>query len=143
MNLRGLLVLLVPAAILAGGCETMGMMDSIEGQQWQLVELGGIPAIASIGAERAHIFLDPGPPLRAHGVLGCNRFAASYMLLGDRLTFGPAMATRMACPEGMAQEAAFGQALEVTRAWRLVTGRLELLDADGGTVAIFDAGPRG
>lgn len=142
MKLPGFPAVLVLAAILAGGCETMARMDSVEGRHWQLVEIGGVPAVASAGAEPAHLFLDPGPPLRAAGVLACNRFAASYMLLGNSLTFGPAMSTRMACPEGMAQEAAFTRALEGARGWRVADGQLELLDAEGAPLAIFDVGPR-
>jgi len=140
LKIVGFPVALALAAILAGGCETMAKMESVEGRHWQLVEIGGLPAVAS--AEPAHLFLDPGPPLRAAGVLACNRFAASYMLLGNSLTFGPAMATRMACPESAAQEAAFTRTLELVRGWRLVEGRLELLDAKNASLAVFDAGPR-
>lgn len=143
MKLNGFPGVLVLVAILAGGCETMERMDTIEGRHWQLVELGGVPAVASAGAEPAHLFLDPGPPMRAAGVLACNRFAGSYMLLGNNLTFGPPISTRMACPEGMSQEAAFTRALELVRGWRVAGGRLELLGAEGAPLAIFDAGPRG
>ena len=36
---------------------------------------------------------------RLSGRAGCNRFSGTYSITGDRLSVGPLMATRMACPE--------------------------------------------
>jgi hypothetical protein len=39
VKLPGLPAALVLAALLAGGCDTLARMDTIEGRHWQLVEL--------------------------------------------------------------------------------------------------------
>lgn len=38
---------------------------------------------------------------QAGGTGGCNRYGASYQQQGNRLHFGPIMATRMACAPGV------------------------------------------
>lgn len=72
------------------------------------------------------------------GSTGCNRYFASYTLDGKKLTLGPAGSTRMACEEArMAQENAFMTALGKVAAYRLKSGRLELLDAAGKVQLTF------
>ena len=122
------------AVLLLAGCATTTMTP--ESAQWRLTELNGIPASA---ASTAHLEFDRGPPLRAFGSTGCNRFAASYMLLGTRLTFGSLATTRMACSDGMEEERAFEQALEAAQNWRIIDQHLELFDADGALLARFAA----
>jgi heat shock protein HslJ len=71
---------------------------------------------------------------RASGSAGCNRFTASYSQDGDKVSFGPAAATRMMCPqpEGvMEQEAQFLKALETAATARLEGDSLELRTATG------------
>ena len=48
-------------------------------------------------------------------------------------------ATRMACPEGMEQAAAFARALHATTAHRVAGDLLELIDASGRVVARLQA----
>ncbi|MFU8895099.1 MAG: META domain-containing protein [Gammaproteobacteria bacterium] len=122
------------AGFLLAGCATTTMTP--ESAQWRLTELSGMPAAATSAAS---LEFDRGPPLRAFGSTGCNRFAASYMLLGTRLTFGSPATTRMACPGVMEQERAFEQALEAARNWRIIDRHLELFDADGALLARFAA----
>ncbi|MEU6364975.1 META domain-containing protein [Streptomyces sp. NPDC046931] len=73
---------------------------------------------------------------RAHGNYGCNSFGASAALRGDRIDFGPAQSTEMACDKApMAFERAFSRVL----AGRSLTAAVDrdaltLTTEDGGRV---------
>ena len=83
--------------------------------------LGGPPVPLSIAADH-----------RAGGNGGCNNYFTEASFEADRLTFGPAAATRMVCaPEIMAQEAAYFAALAAVAGFELGQGSLRLLDAAG------------
>ncbi len=76
---------------------------------------------------------------RVQGSGGCNAFTGSYTLEGDRLAIGTAggqlAATLKACPEAvMHQEARFTDALGRVQSWRLESGLLFLLDAEGAPI---------
>ncbi len=68
---------------------------------------------------------------RVTGSGGCNRIGGQATIDGDAISFGPLIATRMACPPAvMAQEAKFLATLEQVRGWQLdpAQGKLSLLD---------------
>ncbi len=98
---------------------------------------GGAP-IAKTQTEPFLTFGDP--PGRVSGSGGCNRIAGTYQPNGDKLTFGPIAATRMACASGMEVEDALSTALSSTAAFRIEGDRLELRDAAGALLATFRAG---
>jgi heat shock protein HslJ len=65
------------------------------------------------------------------GSAGCNNFHATYVTEGDRIEFGPAMTTRMACDEPlMTQEQAFLAALASAVTWRIEGNVLDMHRAD-------------
>jgi heat shock protein HslJ len=71
---------------------------------------------------------------KVSGSAGCNRYMASYTSEGQKLTFGPAAATRKTCatPEGvMEQEQRFLQALATVTTARYEGDRLELRASEG------------
>lgn len=72
---------------------------SLDGREWSLVDLNDKPAPIGAGGRPATIAFDTAAR-RASGFAGCNRYGAEYRTAGDGLTFGPAMATKMACSEG-------------------------------------------
>ena len=80
-------------------------------------------------------------PLRASrvsGSAGCNNFTSTYRLEGDKLSIGPAAATRRMCasPEGiMEQEQRFLNALETVATARLEGDRLDFRTAQGALAA--------
>ena len=78
---------------------------------------------------------------RVAGTDGCNRVSANYTLNGERITFGPMIATRMACPDADDVERRFAAALAGTAGWRIAGGRLEFHDATGKPLAIFAVRP--
>lgn len=76
---------------------------------------------------------------RVAGLGGCNRFGGTYDLDGDRLSFSPLAATRMACPgEVMKAEQSFFDMLAKVKGMKLSGEVLELLDGDGKALARFD-----
>ena len=73
-----------------------GDPPSLVGPTWVAVELAGMPVPADPAARQPAIeFVANG---RVAGTDGCNRVSAPYTLNGERITFGPMIATRMACP---------------------------------------------
>jgi heat shock protein HslJ len=78
---------------------------------------------------------------RVSGSDGCNRYNGPYLSRGSALTIGPPLvATQMACPPPVMQQAAkFNQALAATRSFRLDGANLRLLAADGGVRATLVA----
>jgi heat shock protein HslJ len=71
-----------------------------------------------------------------HGSSGCNTYRATYTSEGNRLSIGPAVTTRKACPsEGvMQQEREFLAALESAKLWAISGGMLDVHRADGERV---------
>jgi heat shock protein HslJ len=129
-RLRRVLVGTIAGVILLG-CATMGLEDI----RWSLVELDGMPVVAAAEDRRAFIVFEGRDAPRVSGSTGCNRFTGSYARGQSRLSFGPIASTKMACPDDMAQEQAFLQALQAVSSWRRLDGILELLD-DQGTVRL-------
>lgn len=107
-------------------------MNTLEGD-WQLVTVGGAPAIA--GSE-ATMLLAGGA---VTGTTGCNRYNGSYTLSGtDGIKFGPLASTMMACVGPvMVQEQAFNAALTATTAYSLSGEVLTFKDAAGKELATF------
>jgi heat shock protein HslJ len=72
------------------------------------------------------------------GQAGCNSFRASYRREGDRLTIGPAAATRKRCNgKGvMQQEREFLAALASATTWAIDRDMLDLHRADGERVLL-------
>ncbi|MGH6861061.1 MAG: META domain-containing protein [Phyllobacterium sp.] len=74
----------------------------------------------------------------AFGKGGCNRYGSTVKIDGDRLTFTPAVSTRMACaPAIMEQERKFLDALGKVRGWETARSKLVLLDGSGKPVLTF------
>jgi heat shock protein HslJ len=127
-------VVLVTVGWLAGGCASVPTPEQV---RWNLVEVGGKAVATAEQGDPGHILFDPGPPPRASGSTGCNRFVGSYTMSDSSLHFGSIATTRMACPGRMEQERAFELALEASRHWRIADGQLELLDEQGDILARF------
>jgi heat shock protein HslJ len=108
--------------------------QTVTGTDWRITALGG--AAVPPEAREPVIRLDPGPDAASFTAsAGCNRFGGSARIEGEALTFGPARATRMACPPPLdAAEAALSDALTGTVRWELEGGTLRLLDAGGSVL---------
>jgi XRE family transcriptional regulator, regulator of sulfur utilization len=112
-----------------------GDAPSLVGPTWVAVELAGMPVPADPPARQPAIqFVAEG---RVAGTDGCNRVSAPYTLNGERITFGPMIATRMACPGADDVQRRFAAAFAGASGWRIAGGRLELYGATGKPLAIF------
>jgi heat shock protein HslJ len=75
---------------------------------------------------------------RVAGNDGCNRLLGSYVLDGEKLSFGSLAGTRMACADHDPASAAMPAALARVTHWR-VAGRVLELRAEGTVLLRFDA----
>lgn len=111
------------------------------GSAWQIERLGADPVIVAAPGRSPSI--EWGPAERVSGSTGCNRFSGQWSQAGDTVTLSRLVTTRMACPD-MDLERRFTEALSQVARWRMIDGRLELLDAGGTPVMrlVRTAAPR-
>ena len=103
---------------------------TIEGIQWYLSEVGGLPVSPMADDRQPPMLLDPAQK-QVTGFAGCNHFFGRYKLDGSSLTLGTMGATRMACPDlETGLETSLFEALESTRKWKKADGELMLLNGD-------------
>ena len=111
--------------------------QSLEGIDWKAIELAGKPVVVENANREPRLRLESGG--RVSGSDGCNRIAGSFTLQGANVTFGQMLGTLMACGTSAESERAFRDALQATRRFRIVGGRLELFNDAGTRVAVFEA----
>jgi len=111
--------------------------QSLEGIDWKAIELAGKPVVVENANREPHLRLESGG--RVSGSDGCNRIAGSFTVRGDNVTFGQMLGTLMACGASAESERAFRDALQATRRFRIVGGRLELFNDAGTRVAVLEA----
>jgi heat shock protein HslJ len=114
---------------------------TLEGTHWQAAAInngrGGVVSTATTRLATAR-FEDG----TISGHAGCNTFNASYEIMGDGISMGPAMTTRMHCaePDGiMAQEQEYLEALSLARVYELTDSGLTLRDENGSLQVNFVA----
>jgi len=105
---------------------------------WKLTRLNGAPVDVAANQREPHLVLNAKEP-RAAGSSGCNRVMGGFELDGDALRFGRLAGTMMACPDDMAQERAFLDALGQVAFWHVRGSHLELFDAQRKLLARFEA----
>lgn len=111
---------------------------TLENTYWKLVQVGGQPVTLAEN-QREPYFVLHSADHRVAGYAGCNRMTGGYALDGGRLSFTQMAGTMMACAQGMDVEQAFHQALTRVAGWRIDGEALELTDAAGGTLAMFES----
>jgi heat shock protein HslJ len=132
--------MLCPTVALMGCAQTPPAATPLAGVEWLLIELPGHALPSSAGdAPRPTLRIDGDPP-RAIGNTAVNNFVGTARLSsgGEVLRFGPLATTRRAGPPAAMQlETTYLAALDRTRSYRTGPGTLDLLDAEGQTVARF------
>ena len=108
----------------------------LEKTEWRLVWLSRTKIEAGTPQQMPYFQLDPDGH-RVSGSGGCNRLMGGYELAGDHLKFTQMAMTRMACIHGGDTEGNFSKALDQVTQWRIVKGKLLLMDADQHVVAKF------
>ena len=120
-------------------CERIEGTASLTNTYWKILRLGDLDLVAGEGRREPNLILRQGEP-RFTATVGCNQLTGDFTLSGDALRLGPAAATRMACPA--AARRLGGAARRADRADGELPDRrptLELLDADGGSLGLFQA----
>lgn len=118
--------------------------QSLAGTSWRVTGFNnGRQAVVSVlpGTNVTMAFSGDG---KVAGSAGCNRYTATYAVDGQKLTLGPAAATRRMCatPDRvMEQEHQFLKALETVATTRFEANRLELRTADGALAATLARDP--
>jgi putative lipoprotein len=115
-----------------------GMAGSITERDWTLVSLGDNTSPMGAGGKPVTLRLDT-TGTRAEGFAGCNRYTGSYTLSSEKLEFGPAAATKMACDQGTDVETAYLAVLPKVASYQMNGSTLELRDAGGTVLARFQA----
>jgi heat shock protein HslJ len=105
---------------------------------WKLTQLGEMQIVTPADAREIHLVLQADDS-RAAGFSGCNRFTGGYVLDGDNLRFSQLAGTRMACVARMDTEKDFLAMLNAVARWQISGEMLQLLDADGHTLATFQS----
>lgn len=124
-----------PGETCGGATSTANVQDTY----WELTYLGGEPVKLQEKQRPPHLVLQS-QQRRVGGFGGCNRLMGSYVLEGDKLSFGKMASTMMACPPpSMQMERAFHGMLEQVKAWKIDGERLELLDDKGKSLARFES----
>lgn len=103
---------------------------------WQLIELGGEPVTLAEG-QRQPFFILESDGNRVRGFSGCNRFFGTYLARGEVFVFNKIAGTRMVCVKGSSLERAFLKAIEITEAYRIQDGLLELRNRNGQVLALL------
>lgn len=95
---------------------------------WSAQDIAGAPLVAD-----SRITLSLYSDGKAVGRAGCNNYSGTYKRVGDTLSFGPVISTKMACaPEVMSQEQTYLGILTASpRYERLPDGTLAVTAEDG------------
>jgi heat shock protein HslJ len=112
--------------------------QDLAGTSWEVTGYNnGKQAVVSVIRDTT-LTMEFGADGRVGGSAGCNTFTAAYTASGERVTIGPAAATRKMCPSPeriMEQEAAFLTALRMVARGRIDGDDLELR-ANEGALAV-------
>ena len=131
-----LFVVTALAVVLAACLNPAKSAETLDSTEWVLVSLNGHRLVA--GSNITLNFAEG----KAAGSSGCNSYGGQYTATGEGSLQIPELAvTAMAClaPEGvMEQEAVYVKALSSAAAYRVVDNRLEIDDASGETILVFE-----
>lgn len=125
-------------AVVLGYAPSLTEGTGLEDTSWTLLRLGDVPVIEHTGIT---LIIQTGA---VHGMSGCNWYSGPYIVAEPGVIAFPWTAsTAMACPDGPAgiieQETAYQAAFSNVAAYRVTDTQLELLDADGTAVLVFEA----
>jgi heat shock protein HslJ len=110
---------------------------TLENTYWKLLSLHG-KAIEVVDKKREPYLILQAARQQLMGSSGCNRLLGSYQLEGEQLLFTRTAGAQMTCKQGMEQERAFIDTLATVTRWRIAGQQLELLDANGQVIALFE-----
>ena len=113
---------------------------TLVGTEWHLVSTGSGGTQTPVPAGVTATLQIDGT--LAGGTGGCNRYMAQVTSSDTALSFGDIASTMMACPEPqMSFETAYLAALGTVTAYTIADQTLNLLDASGNAVLVYQAAP--
>jgi heat shock protein HslJ len=112
---------------------------ALTGRNWVLRSLPFSIADRGAGLRVAFVRFQPETG-RLEGNTGCNYIRASFQADAAALRIRDIQGSSLPCTDGVTFEAMFIHALAETRRWAVREGRLVLSDAEGGELAVFEAG---
>jgi len=107
---------------------------SLEGQEWQLVEMPGTDL--NIPKDKPPTLYFDHKEKRITGFAGCNRFFGNYQREGEHLEIGPLGSTRMSCGGIDQFEHAFLENLQQASKWTIQNDSL-ILSRENQSLLIF------
>ncbi len=120
-------------------CERTVDKATLTNTYWKILRLGDTEIAPGEGRREPNLILREGEP-RFTATVGCNQISGGYTITGDKLAFGAGAMTRMACPAPLdAWETQLAGVLHAAASWRIDGQTLELLDAGGAPLALFQA----
>lgn len=162
--MRSVLILSVSAFALAAVAHPSAAQppphEPLAGTAWQLVKFQGGDGAVKTPDDRSKYTITFTADGRVSVRFDCNRgngrwkgtppellfgplaLTGTYELTGDDVTFGPMAATKMACLGTAAIERGFQAAIQRAKRVEVSGDRLELVDAAGAKLAVFEARPR-
>lgn len=112
---------------------------SLVNTYWKLLRLNGETISVREGGREPYFVLNNKAEPGVSGFAGCNRFMGSYTLKDKDLKFGHLATTMMACANDSAPEYALFSVFSKFSHWRISGQSLHLLDAEGQSLAEFEA----
>ncbi len=120
-------------------CEPRQSDARLTNTWWKILRLGSAEVVPTEGKGDPHLSLSESE-MSFEASVGCNQIFGGFTVSGDRLAFSQAASTMMACPSPLDEwERQLALVLAETAGWRVDGQALELTDADGGTLALFQA----
>ncbi len=120
----------VTPADAAAAHDDHGAGHGIVDRDWHLTSVGDLVNPRGAGDQPVTLRFDTAAN-RAAGFAGCNRYAASFALVGDSLRFLAPISTRMACDRGLDVEDVYLKVLEQVLSYVATDSTLTLTGASG------------
>lgn len=122
-------------------CERAQAHATLTNTYWRIDRLEGSAIEPVEGRREPHMLLRRQNLDLAYGAtVGCNQLSGTFTLDGQNIAFRPGVSTLMAClPPLDAIEELFGAVLAKTSHWQINGSTLEFLDANGESIALFEA----
>jgi copper homeostasis protein (lipoprotein) len=120
-------------------CDRTVETASLTNTYWKILRLAETEVAAGEGRREPNLILRQDAPAFT-ATVGCNQITGSYALAGDTVSFGEVATTMMACePPLDGWEAKLDALLRRTASYRIDGQTLELLDAAGASLGLFQA----
>ena len=120
-------------------CEPVRTDASLTNTYWKILRLGDAEIVAGVGGTEPGLTLNESEA-RFSATVGCNQMAGAFEFEENRLSFGQAASTMMACQTPLDDwDRRLADVLASTARWHVDGQALELLDAEGTVIALLEA----